>query len=68
MGKIYLEKGEKLFFEQTRVVCQSGEYDPDELVLVAELNNPIYPSDFALYQYPAVYIKFGTYEIPDENQ
>lgn len=65
MDKIYLEKGEKLFLEQNRVVCQTGEYDPDELVLVGELNNPKYEPDFPLYQYPAQYIKFGTYS--EEN-
>ena len=61
MGTIFLEKGEILYSEQNRVVCFSGEYDEDELVLVGELHNPKYPPDFPLYQYPAIYIKYGTY-------
>lgn len=59
MEKIYLEKGEHLYNEPNRVVCVTGEYTPDELVLVGELNNLIYPPDFPLYQYPASYIKTG---------
>jgi hypothetical protein len=59
MEKIYLEKGEHLHNEPNRVVCVTGEYEPEELVLVGELNNPIYPPDFPLYQYPASYIKYG---------
>jgi hypothetical protein len=60
MEKIYLEKGDHLCNEANRVVCISGEYEPEELVLVGELNNPTYPPDFPLYQYPAIYIKHGT--------
>lgn len=59
MEKIYLEKGEKLYNEANRVVCETGEYEPEELVLVGELNNSLYPPDFPLYQYPAYYIKYG---------
>jgi hypothetical protein len=59
MEKIYLEKGETLHNEPNRVVCKSGEYEIEELVEVGELNNPIYPPDFPLYQYPAIYIKIG---------
>ena len=62
MENIYLEKGERLLRESNRVVCESGEYEPDEMVLVGELDNPVYPADFPLYQYPAKYIKFGTFE------
>lgn len=61
MEKIYLEKGEILHNEPKRVVCVTGDYDYDEMVLVGELGNPIYPPDFPLYQYPAYYIKYGTY-------
>jgi hypothetical protein len=59
MEKIYLEKGEILFSEPNKLVCVSGEYDPDELVLVGESDNPLYASDFPLYQYSAEYIKYG---------
>jgi hypothetical protein len=59
METIYLEQGETLFSEVNRVVCVSGNYSPTEMVLVGELNNPIYSSDFPLYQYPAYYIKYG---------
>jgi len=61
MEKIFLEKGQTLYNEPNRVVCLTGDYDPDELVLVGELNNPKYPPDFPLYQYPAYYIKYGDY-------
>lgn len=61
MEIIFLEKGERLHNEPNMVVCVSGEYDEYELVLVGELNNPKYPPDFPLYQYPAIYIKYGTY-------
>jgi hypothetical protein len=60
MEPIYLEKGETLHNEPGKVVCETGEFQPDDLVLVGELNNPIYPPDFPLYQYPAYYIKYGT--------
>ena len=60
MEPIYLEKGEILRNEPGKVVCETGEFQPDDLVLVGELNNPIYPPDFPLYQYPAYYIKYGT--------
>ncbi len=56
---IYLEKGELLHNEKNMVVCESGEYEDDQLVLVGELDNPEYSSDFPLYQYPAYYIKHG---------
>ena len=59
MEKIYLEQGEILHNEPNRIVCETGEYELEELVLVGELNNPIYPSNFPLYQYPAYYIKYG---------
>jgi len=59
MEKIYLEKGEQLHNEPNRIVCITGEYEPDELVLVCELNNPKYPQDLPLYQYSANYIKYG---------
>ena len=59
MEKIYLEKGEPLHNEPNMVVCVTGEYDSDELVLVGELNNPMYPPDFPLYQFQAYFIKNG---------
>ena len=59
MEKIYLEQGEILHNEPNRIVCETGEYELEELVLVGELNNSIYPSNFPLYQYPAYYIKYG---------
>lgn len=59
METIHLEKGETLINESNRVVCVSGDYLPEDLVLVGELNNPIYSSDFPLYQYQAYYIKYG---------
>jgi len=65
MDPIYLEKGEKLYKEPNKVVCETGEYQPEELVSVGELNNPIYPPDFPLYMYPAVYIKYGTYDVSE---
>jgi len=63
MEPIYLEKGERLYNEPNKVVCVTGEYQPEEFVLVGELNNPIYPPDFPLYQYPAYYVKYGN--VPD---
>lgn len=65
MDPIYLEKGETLHNEPNKVVCETGEYQPEDLVLVGELNNPIYPPDFPLYMYPAVYIKYGTYDVSE---
>jgi len=59
--EIFLEKGEVLYNEIKRVVCETGVYEPDAMVLVGELNNRIYPPDFPLYQYPAYYIKYGVY-------
>jgi len=58
---IYLEKGETLFNEKDRVVCETGEYEDDQMVLVGATDNPIYPPDFPLYQYPAVYVKYGVF-------
>ena len=58
---IHLEKGEELFIEKDRVVCQTGDYDEQEMVLVGALDNPIYSPDFPLYQYPAIYIKYGVF-------
>ena len=60
---IHLEQGEILFNETNMIVCETGDYENSDLVLVAELDNPEYPSDFPLYQYPAVYIKYGKYDI-----
>ncbi len=60
METIILEKGETLYREPNRVVCESGEYEPTDLVLVGELDNPLYTPDFPLYQYQAHYVKFGT--------
>ena len=60
MEKIYLEKGERLLREPNRLVCETGEYEPEQLVLVGELDNPLYSPDFPLYQYQAHYVKFGT--------
>lgn len=65
MEPIYLEQGEILHNEPNRVVCVTGEYDPYDMVLVGELNNPKYPPDFPLYQYPAIYIKYGVYTIEE---
>jgi hypothetical protein len=66
MEKIYLEQGERLYTEPTRVVCITGEYEPEELVEVGESNNPIYPPTFPLYQYPAYFIKYGNqYDQPE---
>ena len=59
--KIHLEKGEELFIEKDRVVCQTGDYDEQEMVLVGATDNPIYPPDFPLYQYPAIYVKYGVF-------
>lgn len=59
MEKIHLEKGESLINESNRVVCMTGDYLPEEMVLVGENNNPIYDPDFPLYQYPSYYIKYG---------
>ena len=65
MELIYLEKGQQLITDSDKVVCVTGEYTADQLVLVGELNNPIYPPDFPLYQYPAYYIKYGTDHIAE---
>lgn len=59
--EIFLEKGEVLCNEIKRVVCETGVYEPTEMVLVGDVGNPIYPPDFPLYQYPAYYIKYGVY-------
>ena len=58
---IHLEKGEGLYIEKDRVVCQTGDYEEEEMVLVGATDNPIYPPDFPLYQYPAIYIKYGVF-------
>ena len=58
---IHLEKGEELYIEKDRVVCQTGDYEEEEMVLVGATDNPIYPPDFPLYQYPAIYIKYGVF-------
>jgi hypothetical protein len=63
---IFLEKGEILHNEPDRVVCVNGDYEQDEMVLVGELNNPKYEPDFPLYQYPAIYIKYGRYTLEEE--
>lgn len=63
METIYLEQGEVLHNEYNCVVCVTGDYLPDDMVLVGELNNPNYPPDFPLYQYPAIYIKIGKYTL-----
>ena len=65
---IHLEKGEILFLEKDRVVCQTGDYDEQEMVLVGALDNPIYSPDFPLYQYPAIYIKYGIFSQDEQNQ
>ena len=62
---IHLEQGEILFNETNMIVCETGDYEYSALVPVAELNNPEYPSDFPLYQYPAVYIKYGKYDFEE---
>lgn len=62
---IHLEKGDLLFNEPHLIVCETGDYEPLQLVLVGETNNPVYPPDFPLYQYPAIYVKYGKYD-PDE--
>ena len=67
MEPIYLEKGETLFSEPEKVVCETGYFQSNDLVLVGELNNPIYPPDFPLYKYPAGYIKYGTYNVSEVN-
>jgi hypothetical protein len=59
MEIIHLEKGELLINESNRVICITGDYLPEEMVLVGEINNPIYSPDFPLYQYQAHYIKYG---------
>jgi len=65
MDTIYLEIGETLHTEPEKVVCETGEFQPNDLVLVGELNNPIYPPDFPLYKYPAEYIKYGTFSLDE---
>ena len=65
---IHLEKGEVLFIEKDRVVCETGDYDSQDLVLVGATDNPMYPPDFPLYQYPAIYIKYGTINENEINQ
>lgn len=65
---IHLEKGEELFIEKDRVVCQTGDYDEQEMVLVGALDNPIYPPDFPIYQYPAIYVKYGVFSRDEQNQ
>ena len=65
---IHLEKGEELFIEKDRVVCQTGDYDEQEMVLVGATDNPIYPPDFPLYQYPAIYVKYGVFSQDEQNQ
>jgi hypothetical protein len=57
---IHLENGEILHNEKNMVVCETGDYEDGQLVLVGEINNPTYPPDFPLYQYVAYYIKYGT--------
>lgn len=58
---IYLEKGETLFIEKDRVVCETGEYEEQQMVPVGATDNPIYPPDFPLYLYPAIYVKYGVF-------
>lgn len=58
---IHLEKGEELYIEKDRVVCQTGDYEEEEMVLVGATDNPTYPPDFPLYQYPAIYVKYGVF-------
>lgn len=58
---IHLEQGETLFNEKDRVVCETGDYEDDQMVLVGATDNPIYPPNFPLYQYPAVYVKYGVF-------
>ena len=65
MEQIHLEQGETLHNEYNCVVCVTGDYDPYDMVLVGELNNSKYPPDFPLYQYPAIYIKYGVYTIEE---
>lgn len=65
---IHLEKGELLYIEKDRVVCVTGDYESQEMVLVGATDNPIYPPDFPLYQYPAIYIKYGIFNEEELNQ
>jgi len=64
---IHLEKGETLFIEKNMVVCETGDYEEQEMVLVGELGNPIYSPDFPLYQYPAIYVKYGIFNREEET-
>jgi hypothetical protein len=60
MGTIILNKGDLVYNEINKIVCESGEYQYDELVPISETNNPKYSKDFPLYQYQAHYVKYGT--------
>ncbi len=64
---IHLEKGETLFIEKNMVVCETGDYEEQEMVLVGELGNPIYSPDFPLYQYPSIYVKYGIFNREEET-
>jgi hypothetical protein len=58
---IHLEKGELLFIEKDKVVCETGDYESQEMVPVGDTDNPMYPPNFPLYQYPAIYVKYGVF-------
>lgn len=49
-----LEKGEKLFIDNSLSVYEEGEYEPFDLVLVIKDGD-----DIPKYQYQAQYIKTG---------
>lgn len=72
---IHLEKGETLFIEKNMVVCETGDYEEQEMVLVREIS-PInfpgiftlsVPPDSTLYQYPAIYVKYGIFNREEET-
>lgn len=65
---IHLEKGETLYIEKNRVVCVTGDYDSQEMVLVGATDIPMYPPDFPLYQCSAIYIKYGVFNEEEINQ
>jgi len=65
---IHLEKGDFLRIEKNRVVCKTGDYESLELVDVGATDNPMYPPDFPMYQYTAIYIKYGINNEEELNQ
>ena len=65
---IHLEKGETLFSEKDKVVCETGDYEEQDLVPVGELFNPIYPPDFPIWMCQAIYVKYGVFNNDELNQ